>query len=102
MLGAVAWLGTGRRGSQPIDDVLDDVLGEPLANLPPVLLPEDVRPPDVDRIRFSLGFRGYRMDQVDQVLDRLRDQIAARDAEIARLQQSSASNGTASENLHEH
>jgi DivIVA domain-containing protein len=41
----------------------------------------------VDRIRFSLGFRGYRMDQVDDVLERLRDRIAEQDLEIARLRE---------------
>jgi DivIVA domain-containing protein len=58
---------------------------EPVASLPPVLLPEEAKPDDIDRVRFALGLRGYRMDQVDQVLDDLRDQLAAKDAEIAGL-----------------
>jgi DivIVA domain-containing protein len=58
---------------------------EPVTSLPPVLLPEVAKPDDVDRVRFALGLRGYRMDQVDQVLDDLRDQLAAKDAEIAGL-----------------
>ena len=58
---------------------------QPPANLPPVLLPAEASPADIDRIRFSLGLRGYRMDQVDQVLDELRDQLAAKDEEVARL-----------------
>jgi DivIVA domain-containing protein len=58
---------------------------EPVTSLPPVLLPEEAKPDDVDRVRFALGLRGYRMDQVDQVLDDLRDQLAAKDAEIAGL-----------------
>jgi DivIVA domain-containing protein len=62
-----------------------DGFGEPVASLPPVLLPADPAPADVDRIRFALGLRGYRMDQVDQVLDELRDQLAAKDREIERL-----------------
>ncbi len=86
MLAAVAWLTTGRRRAGAADGIIDDAMGVPMANLPPVLLPDEAKPADVDRIRFSLGLRGYRMDQVDQVLDRLRDQLAARDAEIARLQ----------------
>lgn len=64
-----------------------DGLGAPVANLPPVLLPGSPVPADVDRLRFSLGLRGYRMDQVDEVLDRLRDEIAAKDARIAALEQ---------------
>ena len=31
----------------------------------------NARPSDVDRLRFAVGLRGYRMDQVDQVLDEL-------------------------------
>lgn len=47
---------------------------------------------DVEMVRFSVGLRGYRMDEVDEALDRLRDElallrqdVAARDDEIARL-----------------
>ncbi len=58
---------------------------QPPANLPPVLLPANAAPADVDHVRFSLGLRGDRMDQVDQVLDELRDQLAAKDAELAQL-----------------
>lgn len=43
------------------------------------------RPGDLDRARFTLAVRGYRMDQVDAVLDEARDLLAARDDEIARL-----------------
>jgi len=42
-------------------------------------------PPDVDRARFGLAFRGYRMEEVDAVLDRLRDELAAKDAELSAL-----------------
>lgn len=42
-------------------------------------------PGDVDRARFGLAFRGYRMSEVDSVLDRLRDQMARYEAEIAAL-----------------
>ncbi|MBP2413551.1 DivIVA domain-containing protein [Arthrobacter stackebrandtii] len=66
--------------------VYEDALGAPVASLPPVLLPAAPAPADVDRLRFSLGLRGYRMDQVDEVLDRLRDELALKDAEIARLE----------------
>jgi DivIVA domain-containing protein len=40
---------------------------------------------DVDGLRFSLAFRGYRMDEVDDVLDRLVRELADRDARIAEL-----------------
>ena len=41
--------------------------------------------PDVDRLKFSVGLRGYRMDEVDDVLDRLALDIEQRDLEIAVL-----------------
>lgn len=101
LIAATLWAGAGgrrgilrslRRGSEPAtgseapeNPILYPGFGQPPANLPPVLLPADAAPADVDRVRFSLGLRGYRMDQVDQVLDELRDQIAAKDEEMGRL-----------------
>ncbi|GAB3252113.1 DivIVA domain-containing protein [Arthrobacter pigmenti] len=61
-------------------------LVEPAQNLPPVLLPDDPVSDDVDRLRFSAGLRGYRMDQVDEVLDLLRDSLAAKDQRLAELE----------------
>jgi len=88
LVAAVLWAGLGRRSRKSGATTLPALLSgldEPPANLPPVLLPERAVPEDVTRLRFSLGLRGYRMDQVDQVLDELRDQLAARDAELAAL-----------------
>jgi DivIVA domain-containing protein len=73
------------RSRRDAGSALLDGFDEPVASLPPVLLPAEAAPADIDRVRFALGLRGYRMDQVDQVLDDLRDQIAARDREIAHL-----------------
>jgi len=42
-------------------------------------------PSDLDRARFGLALRGYRMDQVDALLDEARDLLVHRDEEIARL-----------------
>ncbi len=42
-------------------------------------------PEAVDRARFGLAFRGYRMAEVDDALDRLRDELARRDSEIETL-----------------
>jgi DivIVA domain-containing protein len=47
---------------------------------------QDVTGDDVERVRFSLAFRGYRMDEVDAVLERLSAELAARDAHIAELE----------------
>ncbi|HYH75931.1 MAG TPA: DivIVA domain-containing protein [Arthrobacter sp.] len=94
LVGAVVWAGAGRpagifRRGRPSgardSGLLDGGFEQPVANLPPVLLPADAAPADVDRVRFSLGLRGYRMDQVDQVLDDLRDQLAAKREEVEQL-----------------
>lgn len=44
----------------------------------------------VEQVRLDQALRGYRMDQVDAVLDRLASELAERDAELARLRPSSA------------
>ncbi len=89
LVGAVLWASLGRRprksGHRPLPALLDGGFEQPPANLPPVLLPANAAAEDVDRVRFSLGLRGYRMDQVDQVLDELRDQLAARQQEVDEL-----------------
>ncbi|MGM7668783.1 DivIVA domain-containing protein [Microbacterium sp. A93] len=60
-------------------------LADPVRLVPPVLLPPDPSPEDVDRLRFAPGLRGYRMDQVDEALQMLAAALAERDAEISRL-----------------
>jgi len=40
----------------------------------------------VDGLRFTLAFRGYRMGEVDDVLDRLLDELDQRDRRIAELE----------------
>lgn len=56
------------------------------SSVPEAPLPEGpLAVDDVSAVRFSVGFRGYRMDEVDAVLDRLSDALAERDAEIERL-----------------
>jgi DivIVA domain-containing protein len=89
LVGAVFWVGlglrSGRKGNGPLPVLLDGGFEQPPANLPPVLLPAEAAAEDVDQVRFSLGLRGYRMDQVDQVLDELRDQLASKQKEIDGL-----------------
>ncbi|WP_245984938.1 DivIVA domain-containing protein [Streptomyces tateyamensis] len=41
---------------------------------------------DVDGIRLPMALRGYRMDEVDDVLDRLGAELAYRDTRIAELE----------------
>jgi DivIVA domain-containing protein len=62
-----------------------EAMAPPVASLPPVLLPDSPTARDVDALRFGLGLRGYRMEQVDQVLDRLAGALDERDAVISDL-----------------
>ena len=41
---------------------------------------------DLEEVRFPVKLRGYRMDAVDSVLDRLGEEIAGRDARIEELE----------------
>lgn len=49
------------------------------------LPPGPVRPETVHELRFDQAVRGYRMAQVDAALERLADELAARETEITRL-----------------
>ena len=62
-LGGVALLAAGR--GTPMAEVYDD---RPDSTVPAAgpLVADDLR-----RVRFSLAFRGYRMSEVDALLDRL-------------------------------
>lgn len=75
----VALLAVGRLGADP----------QAPSDLAPLDLPEtgELTRADVVAVRFAVGLRGYRMDQVDLVLDRLAAEVAAKDARIAALQQ---------------
>ena len=77
VIAVVALLAVGRLGELP--DVEPD--RAPLA-LPDRPLVRD----DVDSVRFAVGMRGYRMDEVDDVLDRLASEVSERDATIAQLE----------------
>ena len=86
VLGAVAVAAAGRGAAMP--DVDPD--RAPLGVLPP----DEVGPTEVERLRFSLAFRGYRMDEVDDVLDRLTAELANRDARIAELETGTPADAT--------
>ena len=51
----------------------------PLGELPP----GDLRAEDLRSLRFSIAFRGYRMDEVDAVIERLTAQLPHRDADTS-------------------
>ncbi len=77
VFGAIAWVAAGRGGG------LDD----PRQDRPEPALADDrqLGKDDIDGARFAVGFRGYRMDQVDRMLDRLAAEIDHRDRTIAEL-----------------
>jgi DivIVA domain-containing protein len=41
---------------------------------------------DLRDVRFSLALRGYRMQEVDEVLDRMTNELAARDLALAEAE----------------
>lgn len=45
----------------------------------------DLTPADIQSVRIDQAPRGYRMDEVDELVDRLSREIEVRDEEIARL-----------------
>lgn len=62
-----------------------DLMAEMPPDAVPPALPQDrpLRAEDVTGARFDRAFRGYRMDQVDVVLDRLAAELATRDGPIS-------------------
>jgi DivIVA domain-containing protein len=73
-------------GRLPVEGVLPPVSTDSFRGLPR----GGVDPDDLEGLRFDQVLRGYRMAQVDEVLARLRDELAGRDAEIARLRDEAA------------
>lgn len=56
-------------------------------DLPDLALPDEpLRPVDLERVRFSMAPRGYRMSEVDAVLDRLAVELADRDRRLGELE----------------
>ena len=92
-VGAAALFASGRLGArrhgsadgQVYRPVPPDVLGEPDPRLPPVLLPDNPAAADIADLRFSVALRGYRMDEVDEVLEKLAAALLERDAALAQL-----------------
>lgn len=78
-LGAAALAAAGGMGQMSKDPVRDVYRQD----LPPSDQP--MRAADISALRFGVTLRGYAMSQVDDVLDRLADEIAQRDARIAEL-----------------
>lgn len=75
----VSLLAVGRFGALP----------EAQPDLVPDDLPVDraLRGSDLQQVRFDVAARGYRMDEVDTLLDRLAADMAEKDATIASLRE---------------
>jgi len=76
VVGGFAALVTGRVGYDPMAEATTT------QSVPE--LSEDFASGEVSTIRFDTALRGYRMDQVDAVLDRLQERLAALEAERDR------------------
>jgi DivIVA domain-containing protein len=78
LIGAVAVVASGRWGSMA--EVYDD--------RPDALVParRALTADDIEASRFAVGVRGYRMDEVDTLLERLAREVAERDRRIADLE----------------
>ena len=65
----------------------DPVMAPAPQDLPDLALPDrPLRPEDVEAVRFSTAPRGYRMSEVDEVLDRLAAELADRDRRLGVLE----------------
>ena len=60
--------------------------GRVQASLPEPEPPVGDLPADIDDVRIDQALRGYRMDQVDALVDRLEAEITARDDLLAQQQ----------------
>jgi DivIVA domain-containing protein len=74
---AVAAVAVGRGGG--LDPAESDLIRPSLPDGPMSAV-------DIEAVRFGVGFRGYRMDQVDDVLDRLGRELTERDSRITELE----------------
>ncbi|MDN5771316.1 MAG: DivIVA domain-containing protein [Microlunatus sp.] len=82
-LGVAAIVAAGGLGSMAAEPIKDTFRQD---------LPTDrlLTGEDLGRLRFGVNLRGYAMDQVDDLLDRLSAEVAERDARIAELEVSVA------------
>ena len=64
----------------------DQAMADAPQDLPDLALPDGpLRAQDIAALRFSMAPRGYRMSEVDAVLERLAAELADRDYQLAEL-----------------
>ena len=92
VMGGIAVIAAGR--GAPMSEVYDD--------RPDALVPAtgDLGPGDLRRVRFSLAFRGYRMSEVDALLDRMARQLEDADRAEAEDPPSQAADTPADQPFH--
>jgi DivIVA domain-containing protein len=78
LVAAVLGVASGRLPADP--------LAEAVHSTPDPGLPERPDAVDVDAVRFDTALRGYRMGDVDERLEGLRDDLAERERTLAALQ----------------
>jgi DivIVA domain-containing protein len=86
VIGGIAVVAAGRGGSLPEPDPDRATTGS--------LADDEVDRAHVDGLRFTLALRGYRMDEVDAVLDKLVDELDRRAERIRELEEQSGASGT--------
>lgn len=86
VLGVVAAVAVGRIGGG-LDEAASSLPSEGPG-------PGPLTAQDLETVRFSPALRGYRMDEVDGLLDRLGEELRRRDDEIARLTQGATADYT--------
>jgi DivIVA domain-containing protein len=71
------------------------VLADAPVDAADVQLPDGpLQPEDLRAVRFALAVRGYRMDEVDRVIERAATELATRDERIAALERTPADAST--------
>ena len=60
-----------------------DRMSEPVHTTPVLEFPEDAGPEDIAAVRFDTALRGYRMSEVDALLDRLASQLESHEPDGA-------------------
>lgn len=92
-LAAALAFGAASRMSVRAADPVSSAGGIPLAD-------GEIGSDDLARVRFDTAFRGYRMDQVDAVLDRLQARLAELEADTHPRSGGLASAGSAGDPFH--
>ena len=73
-----------------------DPLSEPVSTQPDPGLGESFTARSITDVQFDTALRGYRMDQVDTVLDALQERLADQERQLAELRGAAGQDATGS------